>query len=236
MLSVPGNDKEPKPASPPKQPMSIGDAIVERARQDVGRLEEGYNKGAVVRDLMHGTGFGEGKAWCAGAVSNWVNDAANNVLGGNVIATTAGTGLMKEDYMKAGAFSYFKGELANAKPGDTVFFTRGNKGEGHVAIVSANHGDKLTLIEGNVSPGNGNSDGSKNAVDGVYEKTFSIAELRERNIVGFGDNEKRAEKQTGVLPPQGKDSGIHVEDASLGQLPTPGLNRAYPSPKGRSLS
>ncbi|MBA4274089.1 MAG: hypothetical protein C0436_00385 [Alphaproteobacteria bacterium] len=166
----------------------IGYAIIARARQDLGRTEEGgNNRGSLVREALRGTGHTENAPWCAGIGTNWTNDAARPLLGCNLVQTTASTAQMQEDYRRAGAYSAFNGDVSRARVGDAVFFAR--NGGGHVAYVTSNDGGRLGLIEGNVSVGGGNNDGR--GVDGVREGIFSIAELQQRNITGFGHNDER---------------------------------------------
>lgn len=177
----------------------FGSRVVSRARQDLGRTEQGGNNhGAVVQELMRGTGYGQGAAWCAGAATNWTNDAAQSSLGRNLVRTTAAVSEMMGDYRRAGAFSRFNGDLSNVRVGDAVFFRR--QGGGHTGIVTSNNGSSIGIIEGNVSLGGGNVDGRSGAVDGVYEATWGVAELQQRSIVGFGHNEARYQKASGRQP------------------------------------
>lgn len=193
----------------------IGGDIVARARQDVGRTEEGgNNRGAIVRESLRGTGYTEDAPWCAGAATNWINAAARGQFGRDIVQTTAGTATMMSDYRQNGAFSQFKGDLSNVKVGDTVFFRR--DGGGHVAIVSGNSGGSLRLIEGNVSLGGGNADGQ--GVDGVREASFSIGDLQARNIIGFGHNEQRARAMGGKELDLGIRGGVEVSSKNLGDF------------------
>lgn len=227
----------------------FGSRIVDRARQDLGRTEQGgNNRGSVVQDLMRGTGHGQGAPWCAGAATNWTNDAAHGALGQNLVRTTASVAEMMGDYRRTGAFSSFNNDLSNVRVGDAVFFRR--QGGGHVGIVTANNGSSIGIIEGNVSLGGGNTDGRGGAVDGVHEATWGIAELQQRNIVGFGHNEARYQKASGHQPVEQRTAGQHlgqgqwnhggssgaqhVDHASLGSFPSPFGAFFNKSPQGHS--
>lgn len=192
---------------------SIGDAIVARARQDVGRTEEGgNNRGLVVSEALRGTGHSSA-AWCAGAATNWTNDAAKSQLGCSIVRTTAGVADSMSDFRSAGAFKPFNGDLSGVRPGDSVFFKR--NGGGHMGIVSSVQDGSISIIEGNVSVGGGNEDGRGR--DGVREETFSVADLQARNILGFGDIATRASSATN----QGISGGMHVAQTSLGGISSP---------------
>lgn len=196
---------------------SIGNTIVAHARRDVGRTEEGgNNRGAIVREALQGTGYTENAPWCAGAATNWINNAARGQFGREMVKTTAGTSVMMSDYRKNGAFSKFDGDLSNVKVGDSIFFRR--DGGGHVGIVSANNGYSLSIIEGNVSVGGGNADGR--GVDGVREATFSLADLQARNIIGFGHNEQRAQSMGGGFD-IGISGGMSITNRNLGDFAPP---------------
>lgn len=208
---------------------SIGSAIVARAQRDVGQTEiGGNNRGPIVQTSMNGTGHGEGVPWCAGFATNCINDASRSLFGREMVQTTGGVAASIGDYRRAGAFSAFNGSLDGVKLGDAVFFRR--EGGGHMGIVSSVGNGRIGIIEGNVSVAGGNNDGK--GVDGVRSDTFSIDDLRARNIVGFGHNETRA-----MAMGPASMQGMEVASASLGGFsPMSVPNSTYTHDPARSFS
>ncbi len=212
----------------------IGARIVESAQRYVGQTEiGGNNRGAIVQTSLRGTGHSEGVPWCAGFATNCINEGARGVFGRDMVQTTAGVAASMADYRRAGAFSAFNGSFDGVRPGDAVFFRRyagGLQVGGHMGVISSVGDGRIGIIEGNVSVAGGNQDGRGN--DGVRSGTFSVDDLRARNIVGFGHNETRA-MAMGPATMQ----GMNVASTNLGGFsPMSVPNNAYTNDPARTFS
>ena len=139
-------------------PVFASPSVVEVARSQLGKGEVGGdNKGPVVREY---TG-GQEVAWCSGFVS-WVMRRAGK--DSPYVLSARQWWAVKEG-----------SHVRRPRPGDIAVFWRGKKdGQlGHVGIVEAVDGDRVTTIEGNVG----------NYPAKVKRVTYKIGKMK--NFIGF---------------------------------------------------
>lgn len=150
--------------------------IVASASAHVGKLEIGGNNlGPHVDGFMDGH-EGQGLPWCAGFVSEVMEEAAPYATD----RTTSAKGFMRQA-REHGSF-HDVGDGYMPKEGDIIVFERGKTGDdtGHVGIVkSVNENGTITTIEGNIQV--------KNGVGGVGEKTYDLNNLEGKRVLGFAN-------------------------------------------------
>lgn len=151
----------------PSQPAgstALRQAMLEKARSQLGLLETGTNGGVI---LKYPNYFGRGsEAWCADFVS-WVSQHSGGKMNNPYCPSVV-------NELKASG--NWKG-TSNPQPGDLVLFDWDDDGvSDHIGIVEKVNADgSLTTLEGNTSkPGGGQ--------DGVWRKTRYVSD-----VLGFGN-------------------------------------------------
>ncbi|MBM4342979.1 MAG: peptidoglycan-binding protein [Deltaproteobacteria bacterium] len=164
----PGQDGQRPGRLPPANPQdeaALRQEILRVAESQIGTVEKGENRGAVLKYQQH---FGRGpEPWCADFVS-WVYSQAGKATNSPYCPTFV------QQLKKQGRW---KGRN-DPQPGDLVFFDwDGDKNPDHVGIVKAVNADgSITTIEGNTA------NPKNRREEGVFQKN------REMNTVfGFGE-------------------------------------------------
>ncbi len=160
---------------------NIGARIVHEARQMIGIVEHGYNRGDSVEAIQKNNGGKPGLSWCGWTVAEILKraGASEPKYRGGMAQGYINQKSIRASRVVKGYYKVLPGWVAVwAK-----YKGKRNTGSGHVAIVvrqMAN--DKVQTIEGNTSNGVA---GSQSDGDGIYERIRMILLYGNFRIIYF---------------------------------------------------
>lgn len=164
---------------------SLVDAVIARARRDIGITEDlGRNDGVRIREMGQRFGISPGSNWCAVAVSDWISNGAADAKVTPPISGSPGAQALMGQFKSVGrwlAASDARKDPTRVKAGMVAVWDRSTPGRpetswlGHTALVTGGcqSFDAFPTIEGNSGPQ-------------ANQCIVGLRELSDPRLFGFG--------------------------------------------------